>query len=173
MKDMIKGENDSERLKNAFISELQALAQQPTTTQFRMGGLAVMDTTKTCQFIALGTAIALNRDVQYPDIYGYDLTQVGRSIFIALSFYDATYFRKKPINNGISPLPQMDFITSNTKEARRRRTSRPQRAVKLFIPIRRLHGELDTTVVAFGMSIFVLIYDILTVAIGSSFLTPI
>ena len=62
---MIKGANDSERVKNAFLSELQALAQQPTSTQIRMGGLAVMDTVKTCQSVALDTTIALNRDVQH------------------------------------------------------------------------------------------------------------
>ena len=30
-----------------------------------MGGLAVMDTVKTCQSVALDTTIALNRDVQH------------------------------------------------------------------------------------------------------------
>src|ERR1700722_3878376 len=83
MKDMIKGANDSERVKNAFLSELQALAQQPTLTQLRMGGLAVMDTTKTCQLVALDTAVALNRDVQHQSVYGYVLTKVSRSISIA------------------------------------------------------------------------------------------
>jgi len=83
MKFMIKGATNPDKIKNAFLAELQALATQPTSTQIRMGGLAVMNTTRTCQFVALDTTVALNRDVQHHNVYGYVLTKVSRSISIA------------------------------------------------------------------------------------------
>jgi len=77
MPEMMKGETDEEKIKNAFNSELDALAIPPVSRQYTGGDVADI-VSEAFALLALGTRIALDRDIySKTSVVGYDVAKVS------------------------------------------------------------------------------------------------